>query len=137
MELRKPIWWANVCVEILISIRWRDNYVGVRNVSDARNIATCQTLVPNFSDRGGAWIGGQGLNSTFTTARPPNSPLVDCWGPSFSFTNFVARSFHPGGVNIALADGSIRFVPNTIDANVYLAMGSRAGAEVISTDQEQ
>lgn len=114
----------------------RDNYVGVRNVSDARVISTCQTLVPNFSDRGGAWIGGQGLNSTFTTARPPNNPLVDCWGPSFSFTNFVARSFHPGGVNIAMVDGSVRFVPNTIDPVVYLAMGSRAGAEVIS-DQEQ
>lgn len=108
----------------------RDNYVGIRNVSDARNIATCQTLMPNFSDRGGAWIGGQALNSTFVTSRPPNNRLIDCWGPSFGFTSFSVRSFHPGGVNMALGDGSVRFVSSNVNAVVFMTMGSRAGGEV-------
>ena len=108
----------------------RDNYVGVRNVSNAADISTCQALTPNFSDRGGAWIGGQALNSTFGTTRPPNDKRVDCWGPSFGSTNFVARSFHVGGVNMAMCDGSVQFVPSSIDPIIYASMGTRAGGEV-------
>jgi hypothetical protein len=35
-------------------------------------------------------------------------------------------------VNLALADGSVRFVPNTIDPRVWLALGSRNGNEVVN-----
>ena len=108
----------------------RDNYVGVRNVSNAADISTCQALTPNFSDRGGAWIGGQSLNSTFVTARPPNDKRVDCWGPSFGSTNFVARSLHVGGVNMGLCDGSVQFVSSSIDPAIYASMGTREGGEV-------
>lgn len=110
----------------------RDNYVGVRNVSNAANISTCQALVPNFSDRGGAWIGGQALNSTFTTNRPPNDVRVDCWGPSFGSTNFVARSMHPGGVNISYCDGSVTFLTSSVDPVLYSYMGTRNGGEVVT-----
>lgn len=44
-----------------------------------------------------------------------------------------ARSNHPGGVNIGLADGSVRFLNNTIDALLYKNLGSRNGQEVIGT----
>ena len=110
----------------------RDNYVGVRNVSNAANISTCQSLTPNFSDRGGMWIGGQASNSTFNASRPPNDRLVDCWGPSLGSTNFAARSMHPGGVNATRCDGSVSFFANTIDPLVWAAMGTRAGGETIS-----
>ncbi len=40
-----------------------------------------------------------------------------------------ARSYHPGGVNMAMVDGSVRFVENGVDAVVYKAAGSRDGAE--------
>lgn len=108
----------------------RDNYVGVRNVSNAADISTCQALTPNFSDRGGAWIGGQSLNSTFVTTRPPNDRFVDCWGPSFGSTNFAARSFHTGGVNMGYCDGSVRFLSSAIDQMVYASFGTREGGEV-------
>lgn len=42
-----------------------------------------------------------------------------------------ARSNHTGGVNIGLADGSVRFISNSIDAVLYKALGSRNGSEVI------
>ena len=32
-------------------------------------------------------------------------------------------SFHPGGCNIALFDGSVRFIPNTIDTEVLQSLG--------------
>ena len=51
-------------------------------------------------------------------------------GPTFSAVN--ARSDHPGGVNVLLSDGSVRFVKSTIDGMVWRAVGTVAGAEVIS-----
>ena len=43
-----------------------------------------------------------------------------------------ARSRHPGGVNVALADGSVRFVTDYVDVATWRAMGTRAGGEVIT-----
>lgn len=40
------------------------------------------------------------------------------------------RSQHPGGAHFALGDGSVRFVPATLDRDIYLAMFTRAGSEV-------
>ena len=40
-------------------------------------------------------------------------------------------SFHPGGANFVLADGSTRFVSETIDMIIWRGVGSRAGGEVI------
>jgi len=45
------------------------------------------------------------------------------------------RSLHPGGVNFAKADGSVMFVKNSINLLTYRALGTRAGGEVISSDQ--
>ena len=41
------------------------------------------------------------------------------------------RSYHPGGVNFGLADGSVRFMANFVDPLLYKALGSREGGEVI------
>jgi prepilin-type N-terminal cleavage/methylation domain-containing protein len=79
----------------------------------------------------------------FTTLYPPNSPIGDnpqgfcvplpkapCTAaPSNSNAFNLARSYHTGGVNLALGDGSIRFVSNGVVPGVYLALGTRAGGE--------
>jgi prepilin-type N-terminal cleavage/methylation domain-containing protein/prepilin-type processing-associated H-X9-DG protein len=39
-------------------------------------------------------------------------------------------SYHAGGANFALADGSVTFLPESIDMGVYLGMASRDGGEV-------
>ena len=44
-------------------------------------------------------------------------------------------SNHPGGVNLCLADGSVRFIKNTIGLQTWWALGTRDGGEVISADQ--
>jgi prepilin-type N-terminal cleavage/methylation domain-containing protein/prepilin-type processing-associated H-X9-DG protein len=44
-------------------------------------------------------------------------------------------SRHPGGANFAMADGSVRFIKQTIAADVFRALGTRKGGEVVPGDQ--
>ena len=50
--------------------------------------------------------------------------------PSF----FGAGSVHPGGFNALFADGSARFIKITIDLNVFKALITRAGGEVVNRE---
>ena len=43
-------------------------------------------------------------------------------------------SNHPGGVNMAMADGSVRFVKDTVSPQSWWAIGTRNGGEVVSSD---
>jgi len=43
-------------------------------------------------------------------------------------------SNHPGGVNMALTDGSVKFVKDSVGLQTWWALGSRKGGEVISSD---
>ena len=49
-----------------------------------------------------------------------------------TFIEVAFGSYHPIGANFALGDGSVRFVPNTIDWSVYRAVHSRNGKESVS-----
>jgi prepilin-type processing-associated H-X9-DG protein len=42
----------------------------------------------------------------------------------------MARSRHPGGVNVSFVDGSVHFVSETINVDTWRALGSRNGNEV-------
>ena len=44
-------------------------------------------------------------------------------------------SLHPGGVNFLFADGSVRFVKNSVDFRTFVSLATRAGSEVVSGDQ--
>ena len=44
----------------------------------------------------------------------------------------AARSYHQGGVNICMGDGSVRFVRDSIPLLVWQGMGSRGGGETAS-----
>jgi prepilin-type processing-associated H-X9-DG protein len=44
----------------------------------------------------------------------------------------AARSRHPGGVNVALADGAVRFVEDGVDPAVWKAAATRAGSEALA-----
>jgi prepilin-type N-terminal cleavage/methylation domain-containing protein/prepilin-type processing-associated H-X9-DG protein len=48
---------------------------------------------------------------------------------------YAFRSRHPGGANFAFADGSVKFIKQTIATPTYMALGTRAGGEVVSADQ--
>ena len=43
-------------------------------------------------------------------------------------------SNHPGGVNMGFADGSVRFVKDSVSPQTFWAIGTRNGGEVVSSD---
>ncbi|QVL34268.1 DUF1559 domain-containing protein [Telmatocola sphagniphila] len=68
-----------------------------------------------------------------------NSPCSSVTGAGFGWgvqgaagAQTAARSKHTGGVNAAMADGSVRFVANTIDLYSWRSMGTRSGGEVFN-----
>jgi prepilin-type processing-associated H-X9-DG protein len=70
-----------------------------------------------------------------TRYRPPCGSITGnaWWTPSAAGAHAAARSFHPGGVNASLADGSTQFYSNNIDLTVWRALGSRDGGEAVGT----
>ena len=46
----------------------------------------------------------------------------------------AARSRHPGGVNATMCDGSVRFVKNSINFNIWRAISTTRGGEVVSAE---
>ncbi len=64
---------------------------------------------------GTRWGDGRGPGS-FSTILPPNSPSCSGGGLDYDARMLVsASSYHTGGVNVSLGDGSVRFVSDTVD----------------------
>jgi prepilin-type N-terminal cleavage/methylation domain-containing protein/prepilin-type processing-associated H-X9-DG protein len=61
----------------------------------------------------------------------PSKVYCDASAGCWSTVHFAAGSYHPGGVNVGLVDGSGRFVNDTIDLSLWQALGSVNGGEVL------
>ena len=71
---------------------------------------------------------------------PPNSPYPYCqfWTDNGDFDSAGINglsSYHSGGANVCFADGSVRFLKNSVAYNVLWSLGSRAQDDVVSADQ--
>jgi prepilin-type processing-associated H-X9-DG protein len=80
---------------------------------------------------GDYWHAGSITGGTrYNHVMPPNT-----WSCGYGGTHdggaSTASSRHPGGVNVLMADGSVRFTKQTINVQVWEAMGSRNGGEII------
>ena len=84
--------------------------------------------------QGTYWHLGSSYCARYNHVGPPNSRACIRGFNSDHNGNHAASSFHPGGVNTLLADGSVKFIKDTIDRGVWRAIGTKAGGEVISSD---
>lgn len=87
--------------------------------------------VASRPSRATRWFDGFVLYTAYYHWWEPNSQVPDCskWAPIRSLWQ-MARSRHPGGVNVGFADGSVRFVSQTVDLEAWRALGSINGGEV-------
>ncbi len=108
---------------------------------------------------GWRWADAHSIYTQWHPILPPNGPHGGNSGEAFALV--TAGSFHPGGVNVTMADASVRFISETIDAGnpilterdfavdpgrpqdykgpslrgIWGALGSSAGNEVVSIPQ--
>jgi prepilin-type N-terminal cleavage/methylation domain-containing protein len=107
---------------------------------------------PNLMDNTGQteWADGLCQQSGFTTTFGPGTKVPYIWNGRVYDIDYVsfregtsatreaygcitARSYHPGLVAIALMDGSVRMLVQTIDLPVWQALGTRDGGEPAGT----
>lgn len=89
---------------------------------------------------GRRWIVGSLHETLYNHVTAPNSRVPDC-GVSESLSDegimlsggVAARSAHPGGVNVLMMDGGVRFIGNGVQLQVWRALASRAGGEVLGS----
>jgi prepilin-type N-terminal cleavage/methylation domain-containing protein/prepilin-type processing-associated H-X9-DG protein len=93
----------------------------------ALNIYDASSQFPLFM--GAPWVNGQHV-------------CLHVTGPNTRSCGFFTAlraimppsSRHPGGVNLLMGDGSVRFVKDSVNIATWRALGTRAGNEVISAD---
>lgn len=95
------------------------------------------------------WVDGQVHQTGFTAAFPPGTrvlcpelgqPYDVDWTSASQGSNqteptyaaVTARSYHPGGVNTAWMDGSVRWTADSVDRDLWQASATRAGGETVS-----
>jgi prepilin-type N-terminal cleavage/methylation domain-containing protein/prepilin-type processing-associated H-X9-DG protein len=94
---------------------------------------------PTGIDSRGGYFNAFSGEILFSTLRTPNTSVGDSlyeqfhWPPkaptgSARYVQYT-RSWHPNGVNVAMADGAVRFVTDLVNAAVWTAAGSRNGGE--------
>jgi prepilin-type processing-associated H-X9-DG protein len=84
---------------------------------------------------GAAGLFGLGIAVAATSASQPGSHEASGWQllPYIEQDNvYMAASYHAGGVNISLGDGSVRFIASSISPGSWRAVGTHDGGEVVS-----
>jgi prepilin-type N-terminal cleavage/methylation domain-containing protein/prepilin-type processing-associated H-X9-DG protein len=109
---------------------------------------TCAGLAPASTSGGSNWttnmsyLGRDWNQGMFgwtlgNTLLAPSSPYPNCrmcsWNGDWDCPGMYGlSSFHPGGGNVAFADGSVRFLKSTCATPVVWSLGSRANGDIVS-----
>jgi prepilin-type N-terminal cleavage/methylation domain-containing protein len=97
------------------------------------------------------WVDGRAHQTGFTSMFTPNTVIpFERQGTTYdidfnssregkttdqmTYAVVTSRSHHAGGVQVALVDGSTRFVAETVDLNAWRALATRSGGEAPGPD---
>jgi len=104
---------------------------------DLLHSKACDNVIQQeYTWKGDWWIGDLTTYSHTTTPNRKSCIYTDIgrrpWNSMASI--IAASSRHPGGVNCAFGDGSVKFIKSTINPTTWQALGTIAGGEVVSAD---
>jgi prepilin-type N-terminal cleavage/methylation domain-containing protein len=77
------------------------------------------------------WHWGDVAHSGFTTVDPPNGPSCTNGANGGANASIAASSYHPGGAQVCLGDGSVTFISETIDRVVWRRAGDKADSQPV------
>jgi prepilin-type N-terminal cleavage/methylation domain-containing protein/prepilin-type processing-associated H-X9-DG protein len=105
--------------------------------SYAESVICQRSTTQQWGEKGSWWI--YGGTSIYSHTVTPNQKACDHLDDSHqdvrgSVTVVNASSYHPGGVNVAFADGSVRFVKTSVNYLTWYGLATQNGGEVISSD---
>jgi prepilin-type N-terminal cleavage/methylation domain-containing protein/prepilin-type processing-associated H-X9-DG protein len=130
---------------------YRNSQNGLRDITDGSST----TLMVGERSRNIAdatWVGAVPIwqlctnpNWVVQECGPPSTMVVSHTGTAATGPIYVPNSkssmvddywsLHPGGCNFLFCDGSVRFIKESVDPNVFSYLSTRAGGEVVSADQ--
>ncbi len=117
---------------------WRSADAAAGPIPPATLEANCLAATVVASDlKGSDWLDPAcGKGGGYSHILLPNRRDCSFRDADFAkpYTMVGASSYHPGGVNVLLLDGSVRFIKTTLAAPVWRALGTIAGGEVIGED---
>jgi prepilin-type N-terminal cleavage/methylation domain-containing protein/prepilin-type processing-associated H-X9-DG protein len=95
-----------------------------------------------FGYKGEYWhLQDPGRGGWYCHTMPPNTKACRCWSGIYTLPYdgdieglIGASSSHPGGVNVLFMDGSVRFIKNSVNYQVWLAIASTSQGETVSSD---
>jgi prepilin-type processing-associated H-X9-DG protein len=104
--------------------------------------ATClaSTTKNAFTTKGYSWIYHNcGVGGGYSHILLPNKKACHFNGvnnpPTIKEATLIgATSWHSGGVNVALLDGSVRFIKDSVSRPVWVGLATKAGGEILSAD---
>ncbi|WP_435022454.1 DUF1559 domain-containing protein [Tundrisphaera sp. TA3] len=98
--------------------------------------AVFQGSVPPNTSQPDLMQAGYCLDKSVVPDNPPCITSTSTATAPATGLNYVhaARGRHPGGVNVAMGDASVRFVKNTVNLYTWAALSTSKGGEVISSD---
>jgi prepilin-type processing-associated H-X9-DG protein len=87
-----------------------------------------------YTTSGLTWAVGTLSQTCYNHTLTPNASVPDCiLGLANPVSGLIAaRSNHPDGVNAAFLDGAVRFIRQSVDRNIWRALGTAGGGEVVS-----
>jgi len=102
-------------------------------------VSTCNTMKKGTTvaanSRNSYWAAGRMTEGPVTTTLlTPNSKNAECANFTYSSAMYALRSRHSGGVNVLFADGSVRFIKDSVNQTTWWALGTKASGEVVSSD---
>ena len=119
-------------------IFYRNNYQEPVSIDDVRDGTTNTFLIgediPAYNNHSTAYY----CNGDYSSCHAPlnflpnlEEPVSPAW-PDQWWNVMSFRSRHPGGGLFCLGDGSVHFISETIDHDLYRALSTKAGGEVVT-----